>query len=215
LTLAAASCTIRVVTYESSRRALRGATLPLLGGFLLMIVSIGLWVASTGIEAVGTLSNVLGALGSGVLLMGALRLARVSIAGRPSFWLIGFFLFWLGELVLRLWALAGVEDPLRLRAIRILIGAAAMICLSSGVRKIWTDGVTWSATRWLFALQITAVAGLTVSGVPKPSDSLLGQTIQAAIWLAFAVPYAHVILSIRRTVRWLSGSDTVAEILTS
>ena len=56
---------------------------------------------------------------------------------------------------------------------------------------------------------------LTISGVPQLDDSLLGQTFQAGAWLAFALPYAHVVLSIRRTVHWLSGHESVAEILTS
>jgi hypothetical protein len=203
------------MAYESSRRALRGAILPILGGFLLMIVSVALWAASTDVRAIEVAAQIVGALGSGVLLMGALHLARASIDGRPSAWLLAFFVFWLAELALRLWTMAGVEDPVRLRAVRILIGAAAMVSFASGVRRIWPEGRTWSVTRWLFALQLTAVAGLTLTGVPAPGESLAAQSFKAAAWLAFALPYAHLILSIRRTVRWLSGGDTVAEILTS
>ena len=91
--------------FDSNRRALRASLPLLLGGFLLLAVAAAL-VAVPSADALRPLverlhldlaATVVGALGSGLMLVGAAQIARAKIAGCYSLWLLAFFALWLGE----------------------------------------------------------------------------------------------------------------------
>ena len=59
------------------------------------------------------------------------------------------------------------------------------------------------------ALALTGVAPSPTGPAPELN------TLSAALWLAFAVPYAHLLVSLRRAVRGVARRESVAEFLTS
>jgi len=191
---------------ETSQRELRAALPALFAGFLCLAVSVGLGALPW---APDLASAVIGAVGSGLLLVAALTLARTRLVGRPVAPFTIFFALWLGELTLRLWTLATGTDPFPLIAARLPLAALAMVALASGMLRVWPEGRTWSATRALFVAQLLGLAGIALLGLPGE----VSPALRAAAWLGFVSPYAHVLASLRRTVRWLARRESVAEIL--
>ena len=200
------------MVHETSQSALRAALPPMLAGFLCLAASVGAWALP---PAAGRVSAVLGALGSGSVLVAALALVRIRVAGRPVPWLTVFFALWLGELALRLWTMASPtswSDPYTVLAARLLLAALAMAALATGMRRVWPAGRTWSRTRALFGLQLLGLAGIALLGEPGRAAA---PSFLAAAWLGFVAPYAHLFVSMRRTVRWVSARESVSEILAS
>jgi hypothetical protein len=196
------------MAYSTAQRALRSALPPLFGGLALLAVSVVLFTTWPGVPA-----SVIGALGSGLLLIGAWQLARARVEGAASFALVAFFWLWLGELVLRLWTFAGAGDPVRLLVLRAVLAAAALVGLSTGLLGIWRDGDTWDRTRALFVFQLACIGAAFLVGLPGAGGD--NPTVQAVSWVIFVGPYAHLLFSLRRTARWVAARESVAEILTS
>jgi hypothetical protein len=195
------------MAHETSQRALRAALPPLFAGFFLLAVSVGLWAWPSQPALVARAAPILGAVGSGLMLVAALTLARIRLAGRPVPPFTVFFALWLGELALRLWTLASDADPFGLLAARLPLAAMA-----AGMLRVWPAGRTWSVTRALFLLQLLGLAGIALLGAPEGGA---GPTLRAVAWIGFVLPYAHLVVSLRRTVRWVAAKESVAEILAS
>ena len=200
------------MAHETSQRALRAALPPLFAGLLCLALSLGLWALPALPGLASALPPVIGAVGSGLVLVAALTLARTRLAGRPVPPFTVFFAFWLGELTLRLWSVTTAADPFPLLAARLPLAALAMVALATGMRRVWPKGRSWSVTRALFVLQLLGLAGIALLGAPEGDASA---TLRAAAWLGFVAPYAHLLVSLRRTVRWLAARESVAEILVS
>lgn len=214
------------MVHDSNRRALRNSLPLLLGGFLLLALAAALISVPaadvlrplTARLHLATIATVCGALGSGLMLVGAAQLAQARIAGRYSFSLLAFFALWLGEFVTRAWMLATPGEHYDLLLLRLILAGSAMIALASGMIWIWDRNepparlATWRRTRGLFLLQlvITPLLALLDGG---PGSGAANWT--AVLWLLFAVPYAHLFVSLRRSVAWVSRRESVAELLTS
>jgi len=220
------------MAHDTSRRALRDALPPFLFGFSTWIVSVGLH-AVAGIDLTSPLSErlaldrvaaALGALAAGLVLVGASLLVRARVSNRLVPSALAFFLFWLSELVLRLWTLAaGPERGFDLLAARILLAALAMLCLARAMYWIASEGrrrtplATWSATGRWFALQLLLAAVLwyalrTDLIPPAVRDAGL---FDATLWLLLTAPYAHAYVSLQRTARFVAATETLAEMLRS
>lgn len=220
--------------YESTRRALRAALPPFLFGFLVFILSVGLYLAADRVDAwaagpgpagglrIELVGAALGALAAGLVLFGATQLATARVANRRVPSALSFFALWAAELVLRLWSLAGgLGDRFGLLALRILLAGLAMLCLARAMRVITAEGsrrsplATWVTTGRWFAAQLALGAALWLAlgaGLLAPAVSASG-SFGALLWLVLAVPYAHAYLSLQRTVRHVAATETVAEIL--
>ena len=216
----------------TNRRALRAGIPWLTAGFVVLLASVGLrvleavpglgWAASP--TAAGA-ARAAGALGSGLVLVGAALLARARVFGHHVGALLAFFGLWLGELVLRLWTLASGADPAGVVAARVVLAGAAMAALATGMLGVWERAEpprrvrdSWLVTRRLFGVQLAACAAVPLA-VWLAGESLEGQVgrpglVAIAAWLAFAAPYAHLILSLQRSTRWVLRPESVAEILT-
>jgi hypothetical protein len=204
------------MAHETSQRALRAALPPLFAGFFFLALSVGLWAWPSQPELVSRaapiLGGVLGAVGSGLVLVAALTLARIRLAGRPVPPFSIFFALWLGELALRLWTLASDSDPFGLLAARLPLAALALTAMAAGMLRVWPRGRTWSLTRGLFLLQLVGLLWIALLGAPGGDAS---PTLRSLAWIGFVLPYAHLIVSLRRTVRWVTAKESVAEILAS
>lgn len=220
--------------FDSNRRALRASLPLLLGGFALLAIATALVAVPAAdllrplVERLQfeTLSAVLGALGSGLMLVGAAQLARAKIAGRYSLALLAFFALWLGEFLVRAWMMASVEARFDLLLLRLLLAACSMVALSTGMTWIWDRNaprnllVSWRRTRGLFLFQLVVAPALALSGVVTAGGAGGDgthelNTMGAALWLAFIIPYAHLLASLRRSVIGVSQRESVAEFLTS
>jgi hypothetical protein len=211
------------MAFDSNRRALRTSLPLILGGFGLLVLAAALFAIPSA-DLLQPLSerlrlrlvaSVTGALGSGLMLVGAAQIARAKIAGCYSLSLLAFFGLWLGEFTLRIWTLAGPGERFDLLLLRLILAACAMVALSTGMRWIWGDTprgllATWRRTRGLFLLQLAVMPALALYGTGAGPA-----TPNAALWLAFAVPYLHLFVSLRRSVRGVSSRESVADFLTS
>lgn len=211
--------------FDSNHRALRASLPLLLIGFVLLASATALYAVPAA-DALRPLverlrlelfATIAGALGSGLMLVGAAQIARAKIAGRYSLSLLAFFTLWLGEFTLRAWSLTSPAEHFDLLVLRLALAAGAMIALSSGMLWIWDHNApaeqraTWRRTRGLFVLQLLALPALALYGSsPGPGAP---SAPAAALWLAFSLPYLHLFLSLRRSVRGVSSRESVADFL--
>jgi hypothetical protein len=210
--------------HDTRRRALRSALPALLVGFMVWMASVGIH-ALAGIDFARSLAErlalervaaVVGALASGIVLVGAAQLARARLTNRPIPSALAFFALWLAELVLRLWMLATGEESFDVLALRVLLANLAMVSLSRAMLVIHpTAGRaprSWLLTQRGFGLQLCLGVLLAIAlrtGLLAPSAPL-----SAALWLLLIAPYVHAYLSLQRTARELAATETVAEFLT-
>jgi len=222
--------------YDSNRMALRGALPGLVAGFAFLGISVGVPALLSAPSLAGLAQTLrvegfcraAGVIGSTALLVAAVQLARARIGGRYGYAMIAFLALWAGELAFRLASFLELADTSRLAALRLLIAAAAMVALSTGMLWIWDRSGprahrrSWTLTRRLFLAQLAALILAVASGriwAREPgrgleviiADHVL---LFAVAWLVFAVPYAHLFLSLRRSIRLVSRPRTVSDILT-
>ena len=101
--------------------------------------------------------------------------------------------------------------------------ALAMVALSTGMLWVWDRDppreqlVTWRRTRLLFLLQVVVGPALALMSLASGGEAAAPtlNTMSAALWLAFATPYVHLLISLRSSVRWVARRESVAEFLTS
>lgn len=235
---------------DTNRRALRAALPWLFVGFLLLAFSIGLWlvdlapadhwIAGLGL---GRANAACGFLGSACFLVGMLHLSRALIGSRPSLALLAALVLWMAEFALRVYsststpvdAAAGasgaVVGPRVELGARLILAAAAMIALCSGMIWIWGGSspraprAIWRSTRWLFTAQLLAYLSLYFAalvhtrGVHDVFDEVragvplgLGWSL---VWVVFAGPFAALFVALKQTVTHSARRQSVADILTS
>jgi hypothetical protein len=218
---------------DTNRNALRSGLPWAYLGFVVLVASIGLWLFDAGalLKALhpGTVSALLGVLGSVLFGVGLWAFARGRIARRTSPWLWVALFLWAGELVLRLRALlvgTGAADSGTAGAarasfdgLRLLLVGGAMVALANGVLWLWrdraSDGVrlTWGATRVFFLLQV-ALVGLAAAAPSAQLEEHLGQRVWLVLaWIAFAAPWIALYAALRRTMRELGRQETPTEFL--
>lgn len=213
---------------DQNRRLLRRCVPPMLGGFLLLALTLGgrtaarVLAAEPGAAAGGGAGELLGLAGAGLVLLGALGLARARVGGRLSWSLALAALLWLGEVALRLDGLVGAAaeaDAAREHALRLLLAGGAMVALAAGLPRLFEGDapvglrLRWSLTRWLFALQLAGCAALVLAGPLHrllDADALAGLAARVAartppglLWLAFALPFGAALLALLETAREL------------
>jgi hypothetical protein len=222
--------------YDSNRKALRGALPGLVSGFALLGISVGVPALLSAPFLAGLARTLrveaicrgMGVIGAALLLVAAVKLSRARISGRYGYALLLFLALWAAELAFRLASFLELADTSRLAAARLVIAAAAMVALSTGMLWIWDRSSprwhsrSWILTRRLFMVQLAALVLAVASGriwAREPGRGLEAiladhMLFLAAAWLIFAAPYAHLFLSLRRSIRLLSRPRTVADILT-
>ena len=215
--------------HDSNLQALRAGLPWIFLGFLGLAMSMGVWLLAPGSErgAIVTTSHTMGAVGSGLFLLGLLQFARARVARRFSGYLVFAFVAWLVEFTLRLNEL--VREGFDVSALRWLAAASSCAALSRGAIWLWDRNVpkfqreTWRTTGRLFAVQICASVSLWIASVANDLSALevywhiidaipLGFG-EALVWLIFAGPYVHLFVSIRRTARCVDSRVSVTEML--
>ena len=217
--------------HDSNRKALRRGLPWIFVGYLVLGGSIGLWtiepVRTDGVIA--TSARVSGALGSGLFLIGLVHFARARIALRLSPWFVLAFVLWLAKFSLRMFGFSAGSDGAP--AIRLLLAAGAALCLTFGMLWVW-DGrepegqrETWIRTRALFLVQLAAIGSLFVTArihELRPHEAyratleMIPLGLGAPLcWLLFIGPYAHLALSLRRTIQDAGRRHKTTELLTS
>ncbi len=213
--------------HDSNLLALRSGLPWIFLGLLSLATSMGLWlVAPEGARGIlVTTSDATGAVGSGMFLMGLLLLARGRIARRLSPFLVFAFAAWVSEFVLRMSRLVGGEFDSA--ALRWLCAAFACAALSRGMIWIWDRNIpegqveTWTRTGQVFAVQVCAGLSLLIASSANDLTTLAVYRriidavplSSALVWLLIVAPYAHLLVSIRRTAKCVDSRVKVTEVL--
>lgn len=195
-------------------------------GFVLLVLSVGAWVATQLARPEGEelgrtaalASQAVGLVGAGLFALGLAAYVRARRHGPGGRWLDLALVLWLAEVGLRVTDLVAPERLAGFApALRLVLVAAAIAALSSWMRALWRDDAarrvyrTWGATRALFLLQL---AGLVVlATIPGASGWLPERATLPAAWIAFALPWVAMYVALRRTMRELSRQTTVADVL--
>jgi hypothetical protein len=219
---------------DANRSTLRSTLTWLSLGLVLLGLSIGLpalgtldWLSSLAQSLhLALAGKLLGLAGAAGCLAAFVRLARTRVDGRVSLWLVCGSLLWASEFVLRLASFStAVASPL---ALRILFAGIAMHCLCAGVPWVLDLGGvrararSWVVSRRLFSLQLAVFlfAPFTAWLRNRPVlEDPVGETLLVLplgfvlAWTLFLAPYAHLLWSARRTLKWVSRPQTLSDIL--
>ena len=214
---------------DSNLMALRSSLPWIFLGWLTLAVSVALWAYSPETEA-GALfvsRTTIGAVGSGMILMGLLLLARGRIANRYSHWLVIAFAAWLVEFTLRLSSI--LNENIDGVALRWLFSSTSCMAMGPGVLWLWDSlrpkgqGKLWVRSTRLFCVQLCAALSLVIAGFTHGVGALdayhqvreLFSVLpgHALTWLVFAGPYCYLFLVIRQTARCVDKRTSPTEFL--
>jgi len=199
-------------------------------GFVLLVLSILLWVAFTllprldadfsPVSYLEVTGRILGLLGAGLFALGLSTFARARRAGPGGRWLDVALILWFAELGLRIVWLVGTEHVADFTAgLRVALIAGAIVALASWMSAVWRNDkvsrvrTSWGVTRIAFLLQIAGVALL--ASVPGAATWIPERLWFAAVWIAFVAPWVVLYFALRSTMRELGRQHSLADVLTS
>jgi len=175
--------------------------------------------------ALHSIAAVVGVIGMLLAGFGLWVLARSRIGGRASSWLLASASAWSVECLARIAEVTGLDpnfDPLRM-----ILVSFAMYSLCQGIPWLFDRGQprralqTWTVTRWLFAAQLALYVLVPLAAL------LFGRSMAelvrapnggftfglSLLWIVFAAPFLHLLLSLRRTLGRAPGGRSVEDIL--
>ena len=218
--------------YETHRRALRNALPWLFAALFPLLLSVALptslspFVGASSAAWIERASTWLGAIGSGAMLLGLLQLSRARVSGGlvPSF--VSGFLAWTAEFALRMFALSSSDELDTLLAARLIASSIAMLAVATGMAGVIARQGgrahvgSWRRTQLMFAAFAALLAVALAFARTRTPELGLWSWIESLplgaplAWLAFATPWAALVLAVRRSVRWIARGQSVSDVLT-